>query len=1111
MVVLTTLAGSGASTPRGFIRQSHGKPPGDLLRALVILNAKSDAIGAIAEHFGYNLPATTAVDHLSPSDGELQTPRTPTTGGQRARKPVASELVALAPDPDAAAGETQPDWVSYVMPLSAQRSDPVYRRPIEPLFDPRLTRALLTGAAARSTESGEVDLEALVTLIAQGTLPKVLPRRLVSGLGHHVQLLIDSAPAMQPFFADLDQLIDAAVRFIGLDRLRLARFRGCPCDGLEARDGVVPYMLPAPGDCVLAVTTLGIDTLADSVSAADWITFAETLARQDCALTAIVPYPLDRVPRELVARLRVLSWDRSTGVRDLMRRTAQRKTDAGTSGAPAPATARGAETASTRASPAALELAERACLAARAEPQLLRTLRLNVKPALDVAAETDLFWSDAVEARGSAGIVLRAELLPWLRQRLRESPELLDACWNATKALHQNGSRAILYEEELTYLTLRGLVDPGARSEPRPSCASWSSRCCRARACSLRCGVSAPCCACRPSCSGSSKKPGCSQVDSGRGVAARVFSKLPSRVPVGEYRWLGGRSGVAMAQCYVRLVEGGIEFDPRLLPQSHEIAVPEAGVVQAELRWNTTQGQQQRIISVDRARPEVVEINAERLEEIDIHVFGGPSYRLRRPVEVRDPARADAPLRVYISAVSSEFGKARDAIASDLRARGATVHTQRDFSSDGDAESTLKRLHDYIKDCSALIFLIGQRGGALPRSAAAAPFANMLPEGMSEASYLQWEWIFARYYRRRIHTFMAADDYKPDFAITLDRESPERQSKFISYLREEGHDWTRFSNVEALRIAVSKLDWSTGQKPERPPTSKPIILPYPSLGPLFKGRDGFMRQLHERLSGKGKTAITANALYGLAGIGKTRAAVEYAWAHRDDYTALLFVMAETPDVLRRNLAALTAMLTPELDTPDDAVRLQATLDWLRTHPGWLMILDGVDSRDAMAEAEQLIPRLGAGSILITSRFADVSASVDPISLDEFNLDDAAAFLIERTKGSRRELPDDATQARALAQELGQHPLGLEQAGAYVSKRRLTFAQYLQEWRTNRDKVMAWRDPTITGYSRDLAVTLDMSLAQLTRPGRRLLDAVAWLAPDKVPESLARRSIAGCGE
>jgi hypothetical protein len=57
--------------------------------------------------------------------------------------------------------------------------------------------------------------------------------------------------------------------------------------------------------------------------------------------------------------------------------------------------------------------------------------------------------------------------------------------------------------------------------------------------------------------------------------------------------------------------------------------------------------------------------------------------------------------RVFISAVTSEFEKARDTVAADLRARGAFVRVQSDFRQEPGADTLLHKLHDYIRDCGA--------------------------------------------------------------------------------------------------------------------------------------------------------------------------------------------------------------------------------------------------------------------------------------------------------------------------------------------------------------------------------------------------------------------------
>jgi hypothetical protein len=151
--------------------------------------------------------------------------------------------------------------------------------------------------------------------------------------------------------------------------------------------------------------------------------------------------------------MRILTWDRRTGVRDLRRGVQCADSQ---DRLHAPDVPKGVD----RIPPCALALAQRACLTAPAEPQLLRALRLEVEPVLDVSAEADIYWSPLVDVHGSAGIVFHADVLDGLRQQLRASPNLLDACWKVTEQLHKHGPRALLYEEELTYLTLRGLEDP---------------------------------------------------------------------------------------------------------------------------------------------------------------------------------------------------------------------------------------------------------------------------------------------------------------------------------------------------------------------------------------------------------------------------------------------------------------------------------------------------------------------------------------------------------------------------------------------------------------------------------------------------------------------------
>jgi tetratricopeptide (TPR) repeat protein len=212
--------------------------------------------------------------------------------------------------------------------------------------------------------------------------------------------------------------------------------------------------------------------------------------------------------------------------------------------------------------------------------------------------------------------------------------------------------------------------------------------------------------------------------------------------------------------------------------------------------------------------------------------------------------------------------------------------------------------------------------------------------------------------------------------------------------------------------------------------------------------------------------------------------------------------------LRRNLAALASILVPRVDTTEDAARVQAVLDWLKENPGWFLILDNVDTKAALAEVERVLAGISGGHVVVTSRLADFSGIFQPLELGVLAIEDASAFLLARTEGRRRKEADDDSNAREVATELGQLALALEQAAAFIAKRRLTFSQYLEQWRSHAEEVLGWFDETVTGYPSAIAVTWQTSIAQASENGRHLLERLAWLAPEKVPEFLLDVPIPG---
>jgi hypothetical protein len=136
----------------------------------------------------------------------------------------------------------------------------------------------------------------------------------------------------------------------------------------------------------------------------------------------------------------------------------------------------------------ARDLARWCSLAVKVEPTLLRSLRLELEPRLDVGAESDLWWSDLVGTRGHDGILLRPAIADELREELRALLAAGDPRPGLARRIitnaHAASAPAIVLEEDLAWAAAAD-PDPEARAEElmreplrafadgRTSVASW--------------------------------------------------------------------------------------------------------------------------------------------------------------------------------------------------------------------------------------------------------------------------------------------------------------------------------------------------------------------------------------------------------------------------------------------------------------------------------------------------------------------------------------------------------------------------------------------------------------------------------------------------------------
>jgi tetratricopeptide (TPR) repeat protein len=236
---------------------------------------------------------------------------------------------------------------------------------------------------------------------------------------------------------------------------------------------------------------------------------------------------------------------------------------------------------------------------------------------------------------------------------------------------------------------------------------------------------------------------------------------------------------------------------------------------------------------------------------------------------------------------------------------------------------------------------------------------------------------------------------------------------------------------------------------------------------------------------------------GLGGVSKTQLVTEYAYRHVLDYQAVWWLPAESAAGLAAGYASLATELgLPEKVAEDQRTAIDAVRIWLRHHRDWLLVFDNAPDLESI---QGFFPQAG-GHILVTSRTASWGGRGNPVRINLLEPFEAEAFLLKRTG------QNDHAAAAALASELGNLPLALEQAAAFISESPVSLARYLDLYRTRRLELLEPGRPERQSYPDTVLTTWDISFEHVQRlsvAGAQILEISAFLSPDAIPTSLFR--------
>ncbi|WIY06010.1 FxSxx-COOH system tetratricopeptide repeat protein [Amycolatopsis mongoliensis] len=274
----------------------------------------------------------------------------------------------------------------------------------------------------------------------------------------------------------------------------------------------------------------------------------------------------------------------------------------------------------------------------------------------------------------------------------------------------------------------------------------------------------------------------------------------------------------------------------------------------------------------------------------------------------------------------------------------------------------------------------------------------------------------------------------------------------------------------------------------------PVWGAIPPPNPNFTGRGDLLSHLSELL-GAGTTAVLPATLHGMGGIGKTQMATEYIYRHLQDYDIVWWIQATRPTQIHASLTELAQHL--RLPGADEAITavpaVKEALRLGRPYRRWLLVFDSAEDPEMV---RPFFPVGGTGDILVTSRNPNWAGVARPLEVAIFERSESKTLL------SRRGPQLDDADADRIAEKLGDLPLAIEQAAAWLAETGMRAGEYLQLFDAKVAEILETSSPQ--DYETSVAAAWNVSFDQLSvsnPAAHQLLQVCAFFAPEPVSRNL----------
>ncbi|MFJ8433547.1 FxSxx-COOH system tetratricopeptide repeat protein [Kitasatospora sp. NPDC094019] len=305
--------------------------------------------------------------------------------------------------------------------------------------------------------------------------------------------------------------------------------------------------------------------------------------------------------------------------------------------------------------------------------------------------------------------------------------------------------------------------------------------------------------------------------------------------------------------------------------------------------------------------------------------------------------------------------------------------------------------------------------------------------------------------------------------------------------------------------------------PARFPDGRPAVQELPPRLPTFTGRMRLLEAVRDGFTAD-SDAAPVQVLYGIGGVGKSQAAIEYAHRFAAGYDVLWWIPAQQPAVIPQKLAELAPGLG--LETDGDVTRTaRAVLDALaggRPYHRWLLLFDNAEDPELL---DPWLPTAGPGGhVLVTSRDRRWARRPGRTEVEVFDRAESVELVRHFNSGVER------ADAERIAELLGDLPLAVGQAAAWLQETPMpaaTYADLLDETLTDiLDRSVRGAPVAVAAEEEADADTQDVTaddatvtataatwriagsdLRRINAPAARLLEVCGFLGPEAIPISL----------